>query len=446
MKISSLRFIFALEFLLFVCFSNLEAKPLSMIIMGYGGRAQWLLMKCLEQRSDIVLVAICDDQAGACLDHMKRECEGYYHNLKKPYEAAVAKVQLYPDSPAGIREMLEKHHDVDMIWITSRNDRHWTHLTEALKYPDAPKIFMEKPLFRTLDEFRSFNWELANGRDMVIGLTLRYSSMAVTVAEQLQSHREQLGALRKVKAWERLSFDHALGSFVLGTRRYRSLWGGLLLEKSIHDIDLALFFISATGFYPSRIRLNTTAENRFFTRSNLPQILAFYGDDSESKKRVSEHFTSYPLNGEFHGSDLIPDYHQFSSILFAEGHDPVEFEVETDMSAFRPVMERGTLLTFEHGQILVDVIASLMTITLNDGTHMTYDLQTLHGGHADGDIYVVHAILSTGMSKGHFQVSLSDKVVRLANIMALISEDQALHRFGGTQEIIYEDGTWGVLE
>ena len=406
-------------------FGIYRQKPLSIIIMGYGGRAQWLLMKCLEQRGDITIVAICDDKAKECLDHMQSECDGYYRGLKEIYGAAIAQIELYPDSLEGMRSMFEKHPNVDMIWITSRNDRHFAHLSNVLQYSSCQKIFMEKPLFRTLDELRDFDWDLVGGRDIVIGLTLRYSSMAVIVAEQLQAYREQLGALRQVKAWERLGFSHALHSFVLGNRRYRSMWGGLLLEKSIHDIDLALFFISATGFNPSRMTLDTIAENRFFTRSNQLQILEYCGDDYQLKKRVEKVLSDYPLTGEFNYNDLIPDYHRFSAHLFAEGYDPIEFEVETDMSSHREAMERGILLNFERGQILVDIMASCMIISLNDGTSSAYDLHTCYGGHADGDIYVIHAILNDKMPDNHLRVTVLDPIVQLANRIALVSEAQA---------------------
>ena len=419
-----------------------EPKPLSIVIMGYGGRAQWLLMKCLAEQSNIVVAAICDDNAQECLNHMFRECDGYYADLKKIYNSAMSQVELYPDSPEGLSTMLNQHGDVDMIWITSRNDRHLDHLTYALQLSPHSKIFMEKPLFRTLEELRAFDWSLTNDRDIVIGLTLRYSSMAKIVTQQLQTYKEDLGPLQKVKAWERLSFPHALGSFVMTNRRYRSLWGGLLLEKSIHDIDLALFFVSSLGLYPSRIILDTVIQNQFFTQSNQEKVLQFCGD-KEHKIRVKEVLSNYPATGKFY-EDFIPDYHMLSARFFSEGCNPIQFEVETDMSSYRSVMERGTLLTFEQGQVLVDVMASCMTINLNDGKCFTYDLNTLYGGHADGDMYVVQAILNKTTSNNHFQATITDPVVQLANIIALVSEKQAIYK-QGTQEISYKNNSW-VLE
>lgn len=417
-----------------------EQKPLSIIIMGYGGRSQWLLMKCLEQNRNIVITAICDDNAKECLNHMQQACNGRYLNLKDTFNTAIANVQVYPDSYEGMYLMFHKHPNVDMIWITSRNDRHFDHLTNTLHYSTCPKIFMEKPLFRTFDEFKAFDWNLID-REILIGLTLRYSSMAVIVAQQLQANQQQLGSLQKIKAWERLSFSHALTSFVLAERRYRSRWGGLLLEKSIHDVDLALFFISSMGLHPSRVVLDTFTENKFFTRSNEQEILKYCGGNNELRRRVAETLQNYPLDDNFYGSDLIPDYHRISAHLFVDGHEPILFEVETDMSAYRPTMERGTLLTFEFGQVLVDVMASRMVITLNDGNTSTYDLKTNYGGHANGDRFVIDAILNKTIIDDHCRTTILDPIVQLANIIALVSEEQAIHRYG-TQEIFFENKSW----
>ena len=49
-------------------------------------------------------------------------------------------------------------------------------------------------------------------------------------------YKEQLGTLKKVQSWDLLNFSHALTIIMMNWRRYRSLSGGLLIEKSIHDL------------------------------------------------------------------------------------------------------------------------------------------------------------------------------------------------------------------
>ena len=66
-----------------------------------------------------------------------------------------------------------------------------------------------------------------------------------------------------------------------------------------------------------------------------------------------------------------------------------------------------------------------MIISLNDGTSSAYDLHTCYGGHADGDIYVIHAILNDKMPDNHLRVTVLDPIVQLANRIALVSEAQA---------------------
>lgn len=408
--------------LLLICsLSYLSAEPLSLVIMGYGGRAQWLFMRCLEEHPDLKILAICDDQAEECLDFSRRECA--FH-LRERYEKAIQGVKLYPDSLEGIEAMFLEHLDPNLIWITSRNDRHFTHLTQTLKYSQCPKIFMEKPLFRTLQEWKDFDSTLALGKEIIIGLNLRYATMTSIIEEQLKLYKESLGPLYHIKAWEHLGFSHALHSFVLGTRRYRNLWGGLLLEKSIHDIDLALFFVSATGFWPLKMEISTKAEHQFFTQENLTTILS-YCDNLELKKRIETLLIQeYPFSTQKASFHLIPDYHLLSATLIGEEGRKVGFEIETDMSAYRSVMQRGLCLSFEKGKVLIDIMKSSMTITLQDQTTLTFDLHTLQSDHADGDQYVVHAILHEEMPKNHHKVTFFDPVVQLANEIALISEEQ----------------------
>ncbi len=426
--------------------SSIHAQELkNVIIMGYGGRAQWLLMKCLEQKKDISIVAICDNHAEECIDHVLNLCDELYAPLKKDYQKSISNVDLFPDTSIGIEHLFEKHKNVDLIWITSRNDRHFDHLSLSLQKSNCKKIFMEKPLFRTLEEFKEFDWSIVKNRNILIGLTLRYSSMALIVSQQLKNYQKRLGKLIEIKAWERLGFFHALGSFVLGTRRFKSLWGGLLLEKSIHDIDLSLYFISSLGLYPSKIVLNSIADNRFFTRTRQFEIMDLCAENFSLIDKVKEVLSSYPEDDHFISSDIIPDYHKMSAILSSEGSDPILFEVETDMSSYRKDMERGTLLTFENGSVCVDIMKSCMTICIDDGRKIKYDLNTLYGGHADGDKYIVHAILNENLLDNHLSAKIDDSIVILSNILALTSEKQ-VKESNGLYEIYMENKSWWLRD
>lgn len=447
-------------------------SPLNIAIIGLGGRAQSLLRECLKQNPAVRVLAICDDRAKECL--LSHETVKLAQSPLLPaYRTAVRDAALYPNTQEGLKRLFAEHSNIDVVLITSPNYDHCWHLNTVLEYAADKKIFMEKPIFKNLDEFTSFDFDQTKDKSIIIGLTLRYSSMARIVAQQLQAHQQNLGALQHVKAWERLNFGHAFTAFIMGWRRYINLSGGLLLEKCVHDLDLSLYFIDALGIHSHEITISTYTENRFFLTSRKPELLDFVMHNEtfhknsffvkaaqwqnhswnpgnflrnevgaiDWQKSLDSILAEYPEDDNFSGLNIIPDYHKLSAMLKTAQGD-VGFELEVDLGGFRPKTERGQLFTFEHGTVLIDIIASKMIITCNDGTEYEYDLQTNNTDHADGDEYIVRSILGRPLPNGYSMATLNDPIVKLANLMGLVSEHQALH---GLEEIILKNTgiNWG---
>ncbi len=439
--------------------ANLFCSPFNIAVIGLGGRAQGLLRECLKVNPKVCVVAVCDDNAQASFKYHLDKLKIASDPLAPIYEHAFENTSLYPNTPDGLERLFKEHvHSIDKILITSANYDHLRHLKTVINECSNKKIFMEKPLFRTLDEFEEFeelDFDRAKGNSITIGLTLRYSSMARICAKQLQSHQKKLGTLRKVKAWEYLNFRHALTAFIMGWRRYINLSGGFLLEKSIHDLDLELFFINELGIDPIKIDISTEAANKFFIKSRKNELLehimnneGFRRKAEQSKSRpwepfnfirnkqgaidwknsIDAIFSEYPDNDDFTNLNIIPDYHRLRARLYRRDKSTVDMELEVDAGGFRSETKRGQRFIFDNGQVLIDIMASKMVIKYSDGKSYEYELYTNNNDHADGDEHIIRTILGEDLPAGYHMATLEDPVVLLANKMALVSEKQIFHK------------------
>lgn len=374
-------------------------------------------------------------------------------SLVPVYKQAFAGALFYPNTQEGLKTLFaEQEHKIDKIFITSPNHDHFWHMNTVIEKCSDKKIFMEKPLFRTVEEFEGFDFERAKESSITIGLTLRYSSMARICAQQLQAHQKELGTLRNVKAWENLNFPHALTAFIMGWRRYVDLSGGFLLEKSIHDLDLALFFLDELGVKPTDITISTKTDNKFFIKQRKKELLKhimgneafqtkaaqsknnpwepfnFVRDDKGTidwKKSLDEIFAEYPDDKDFTNQNIIPDYHILLARLQGRDTSPVDLKLKVDACGFRPKTERGQRFIFDKGQVLIDIMGSKMDVTYNDGRSHSYELHTNNSDHADGDEYIIRTILNEKLPGGYHMATLQDPIVLLGNQMALVSEKQA---------------------
>lgn len=421
-------------------------------ILGLGGRCQMLLLECLQQKNNIRVVAVCDDQASASFNWFanilqRRDGLGLRSYLKM-FEGA----NVYPDTEEGIKKMFQNHPHVDSVFITSANDHHFRHLNAVLANSTCRNIYIEKPLFHTLKEYQDF--KISRDDAMIaVGLTLRYSDMAKIVAETLQKNKERLGAVHKVKSWERLALGHGMTIIMMNWRRSIKQSGGLLLEKSIHDVDLSLFFMRALGIDPQEITINTQAEHRLYKASEKKRLISAVNAEPALQDSIARWvgvpfqrvinfvpdakgyldvsgtidkvFADFPDKDNFKKSDIIPDHHVLSAICRTASGAAVAYELEVDMSGLRTQSERGLYFECERGTALVDIINSVMELKFYDGTSRSIDLQTNNSMHAGGDAYIAQLMLGT-LPADRYKATIKDEVVQLATIMGLVSEEQAV--------------------
>jgi len=429
------------------------AEPAHTIaVVGMGGRSHYLLLECLRCSPNIRVVAVCDDHGAASFNWFARSLQRRSGALFNAYTKIFERAYLYPDTDEGIKKLFQENPQVDSVFITSSNDKHFKHLNAVLANSTCKNIYIEKPLFRTLEELQQFKSTKDDVR-ISVGLTLRYADMTKIVVKTLKDNQEQLGALKKVKSWERLPFGHALTIIMMNWRRSIANSGGLLLEKSIHDLDLGLFFIRSLNIDPQQVTINTEVAHRTFKKSQKKSILKAVAAEEELQNSIAgwcgvpfqriidfaadkkgyvdvgatieKVFQDFPDNDNFKNSDIIPDYHKLTAICTTGAGNSVAFELEVDMSGLKLRGERGIRFEFEKGIVVVDIMESLMTITPHQGTAKTYDLQTQNSMHAGGDVYIAQLMLGL-LPEDRYKATLNDDVVQVATYMGLISEQQAV--------------------
>jgi predicted dehydrogenase len=458
----------------FLCtlFTNAYADELQVAVFGLGGRAQDVLVECVKLKQEtgktIRVVAVCDDHAAPSYDF-------YINNrlsqeLLNDYAHVFESTAMYPDSKEGINALLHNHPDVDRIFITSSNDRHAAHLQAVLDRSSCKNIYLEKPLFKTIEEFSRFNRDLGD-RNIQVGLTLRSAPITELVAKQLNTHQSELGKLQKVQSWEHVNFGHGLSIIMMNWRRYISLSGGLLIEKSVHDLDLACFFMRAVGVHPDSLCISTETAHHFYMKKNKEQIIHKLLTDSSIRKnaerwdrvawqrvipfsydnksnidweKTMDHFfEEFPEGDDFSESDIIPDAYLVHAKIPTASGDVVDFELDVKLNNFALQTVRGCRLTFENGTAEVDMESSKMHIQMKDKAPLEFDLHSSGIRHAGGDMYIAHSILGI-LPQGKLTAQFSDPSVQLSSIIGLVAEYQALHHITYPVEVKFVDNKWSV--
>lgn len=452
--------------------ANEPLKTLDVAIFGFGGRAQDVLKECVQLQEEtgkrIRVVAICDD-------HSQESYDFYVKNrlpveLTTEYAHIFESTRMYSDTEEGICALLHDHPHVDKIFITSANNRHAAHLQAVLDHSSCQSLYLEKPLFRTLEEWSQFNRNLGD-RNIQVGLTLRSAKITSLAAEHLKAHQSALGKLKKVHSWEHVNFGHGLTIIMMNWRRYISLSGGLLIEKSVHDLDLACFFMEAVDVHPQSMHLTTHAAHNFYTKAHQQQItdtllhsatvrasaegwdripwqraICFSYDIQgkiDWKQTMGHFFAAFPEDDALQDSDIIPDTHTVHAEIQTTSGDTVDFDLDLKLNGFATQTERGCRLKFEHGEVEIDMENSKMVIQLPDQMPLTLDLNMRGVPHAGGDVYVAHGILGT-LPTGRKVAQFSDPSVQISSVMGLVSEYQALHHIKDPMYIEMVDGRWKI--
>ncbi|MCH9621710.1 MAG: hypothetical protein S4CHLAM20_11360 [Chlamydiia bacterium] len=446
------------------------AEELKVAIFGFGGRVQDVLAECAmlrkETGKELNIVAICDNHIEESFDmfiknSLSKEISEEYFEMFK------GKVS-YRDTKEGISALLKNHPDLDRIFITSSNDRHRDHLKAVLNESTCKNIYLEKPLFKNIQDFSEFNHDLGD-REIQVGLSLRYAPITQSVAQQLKEYKNQLGKLKKVKSWEHVNFGHSMSIIMMNWRRYQSLSGGLLIEKAVHDIDLAFFFMESVDVHPESISMNTFSDHYFYKLSNKENIINTLLTDEmvrykatrwvtkpwqraidyvfdnkgnvDWKATMDDFFAEFPKDDDFTNSDIIPDVQTIKAKINTTSGNTVDFELNVKLNEFENYTDRCCHLEFEKGKVRVDIEASKLYVDLTNQETIIIDLKLNRVRHSGGDAFIAHKILGT-LPKGHFSANFKDPSVQISSVIGLISEHQAKHSIPTPIIIKKIDGRW----
>lgn len=464
-----------------VCADN-STKMVDVVILGLGGRGHGLLFECLKLQEavhkSIRVVGVADNNAQASLDFYVSSLDSYIDRVglqsrlcARDYRGLFDGATFYPDTDDGLKQLFERHHNVDYILITSSNDRHLPHLNAALTWSTCRNIFIEKPIFRNLSEFSSFHGNIDN-RAIYVGLTLRYTTMTKIAHQKLIEFKEALGRVKKVTSWERVPFAHAVTIIMMNWRRYKSISGGLLLEKSVHDLDLALFFMQALSVHPEFVAITTETAHNFFKLSRKDEIKDRIIHDEtvrNSLKRwfvipwqrvidfshdalgnvdweatVEAFFKEFPHDDLLPQSDIIPDFHTLNAQIITGDNNTIDFELAVQLNGFAPVAERGTQLICDHGTVTIDIQQGSMVLAMNDGVIHEFNLHETHEVHAGGDRSIAYLLLGA-LPEGQHKAAFNDPAVQLSTIMGMVSEEQARSRSNDVTTLVKKNDQWIVM-
>ena len=430
-----------------------QEQDLNVAILGLGGRAQDVLCECLklkqEGKKGIQVVAVCDDHAQDSLSFFLKN--RLSPQMAADYQKMFRDVQIYPDREEGLRALFSDHPNLDRIFITSPNYRHFAHTKAASVYSSCKNWYLEKPLFCTMQEFNDFNLNL-DQRTIHVGLTLRYALITKLVVDKLREYGPQLGQLRKVHSWEHVNFGHGLSIIMMNWRRYASLSGGLLLDKSVHDLDLAFYYMAAVGVLPTSISVSTQASHQFYKKSNREMIancllrdkalrenaerwdnvpwqrIVPFAYDKNGKidwlQTMDLFFREFPEDEQLEFSDIIPDTHQLNAKITDSSSHEIDYTLDLKLNGFATTTHRGCKLSFNKGEAEVDLEASTLRIQRNDHPPVVFDLNTRNIPHAGGDVYVAHTVLGA-LPEGNHQAEFADPSLQISTILSLVSEEQA---------------------
>jgi predicted dehydrogenase len=196
---------------------------------GFQGRVH---LEAFRQLPEIEVIAICD------LDSTRRESLASEFGVANTY--------------ADYRELLDRHHAVDIVTVCTMPD---THLSVTLAAFDAgAHVLCEKPLALDLDQgCEMLQAARAADRVLGVGFNMRFSDNALALRKLVD--RGCLGAPLYARAWGRASEPPWWG------RHYERpiSGGGALAATAVHLVDLALWMAD----FPKPITASATAKTVF---------------------------------------------------------------------------------------------------------------------------------------------------------------------------------------
>ena len=310
------------------------------------------------------------------------------------FKSMITNTKLYTES----EEAVYSENDFDVSIIGSRNDAHFNSIIIANKYNKS--IFCEKPIVNSIDQIKALLDNFKSRKSDLFfqtGLTLRYSNICSISKKYLK----QIGELVSVNGCELLDIGHGGQIIMQNWRRYKSISGGLGLEKCVHDYDLIFHFIESVFKIPiTNIEIKSEAQNTFWIPSRKEEIVNNIESDNALSKayhrwnsRNFQRITSDPFE---YSDDMIPDQQQvYFKINTGFKIIPITFDIST--GAFRPKTIRIYNFYGSLGNCIIDMVNLKISLELNNQLPIIIQLETdnsINKSHAGGDYYVMKTLIN----------------------------------------------------
>jgi predicted dehydrogenase len=215
-------------------------------------------------------------------------------------------------------------------------------------------------------------------------------------------------------------------------RRYKSISGGLGIEKCVHDYDLIFHFIESVFKIPiNNIRIKSEARNTFWIPNRKDEIMEKIKSDADLSKayhrwdsRNYQRITSDPFE---YSVDLIPDQQKvYFNINTGFKTIPIVFDIST--GAFRSKTIREYEFLGSDGTCTIDMVNLKILLELNDQSPITVQLESdnsANKSHAGGDYYVMKTLINL-MSGDKNEVVTFNESVR-STMIGLLAEHSINH-------------------
>lgn len=294
---------------------------------------------------------------------------------------------------------------LDLVMIGSPNHLHLQHLTEALEL--GTRIFIEKPIVRTIDESMALAALLADRAPppIYVGLVARSAPVVREAFALIEAGA--VGRVISIDATEHLPPAH--GAYLATNWRRRQEWGGsFLLDKVCHDFDILR---RMAGARPAAVA--SFGGRRIFTPDRR-------SSGAQDGPALLQNYAGWSAAPDASGADMDVTDHQVAIVDYENG---VRLSFHSNSSSAVP--ERRWQVIGTEGVLMVDLVGHSLTLTPTARAR-SVEQKRWRGppgdSHGGADQAMAHDLVSALEDRAAFPVTVAESLVAGLTVMAI---DQA---------------------
>lgn len=221
-------------------------KPIEAILVGAGSRGYECFGKyALRFPSKLKFIGVVEP------NKERRELFVQMHSIKKEYCFST------------YEELFEKPQLAECLICATMENLHYPIVKEALI--KGYHVLVEKPISSLINECLELYYLAKENRKILFVCTpLRYTPYYGTVNKKIKEG--QIGEIRNINYSENISFSHFAHSFVRGKFSNTKIASPMILAKTIHDLDILLWWIGKKWK-----KVSAFGDLTYFKKSKMPQ-------------------------------------------------------------------------------------------------------------------------------------------------------------------------------